>query len=469
LFDPRLGQPIAGPNRKGITTLGDVRAHPELLKNSGVSAELVAKLEVYQVGPLETLSPRMRYLQDLLAFQDKVIVYQDALGLNRELTKAAGRAPHVWNSPPLPKGPSPTRALRLFLSKDEGGIDNQRRHLRFQSQQIPGAAIRLKFLEMQLEVPEQALAILGNFTGQLFTLFAVQPREYFLHGRFDATFKRLERIRNVLETEEAAKPLEEAAFQKQLSAWRERVREAYLSQLVRKEADGPAKVNAVWNEDHYVLNVLQVDGEAPLERYEKRTLSLILLYSCREALGRQVSYLVATCLHEKAAQLQANLDVFAAAPGKNDLTIVKENTEYAWRNARAAWNKFLDRYVLIPQNLPKRLKEIALRWNPANPEYAVNLWEQLHLDLHITLDARLRLAEAQAHLQSSTSGLRELLSDLDAFQKSDLPKTLAQFQEYARAVPPVALRLELLQRDWQPNGNIHWLRDAVRMRREEGK
>ncbi len=462
LFDPRLGQPVAGPDGKGIATLGEVRARPELLKASGLFADQVTKLEVYQAVPIEALSARMRYLQDLLTFQDKVILYQDALALDRELTKIAGRPALVWNSPPLPKGPAPTRALRQFLSRDDGGIDTSERYLRFQRQQIPGSVLGLHFQELQLDVPEQALVQLSSFTVQLFNLFAVQPRDFFLHGQFDAAFKRLDRIRTVLETEEAATPLEKAEFQKQIADWRERVRQAYISLLVHKEPGGQAKVNALWNEDQYLLNVLQVESEIPLESFSKKTLSLILLNACREPLGRRVSYLAASCLHEKAAQLQANLD-FLTSTGK-DVAIVRENTDFAWRNARGAWTKYLDRYALFPPNVPKRLKEIALRWNPGNVDNAVSLWEQLVLDMHATFEARLLLAETQRYLNSSDSGLKELLEDLDAFQNSELPKTLAKYVENAKANGQVAKSLELLNRDWQPRGNIYWLRESARLK-----
>jgi hypothetical protein len=467
LFDPRLGQPVAGPDGKGTATLGEARARPELLKASGLSADQVTKLEVYQAIPIEALSARMRYLQGLLAFQDKVILYQDALALDRELTKVAGRPALVWNSPPLPKSPATTRALRQFLSKDDGGIDTSGRHLRFQRQQIPGAVLGLHLQEMRLDIPEQALVQLSSFTVQLFNLVAVQPREFFLHGQFDAAFKRLDRIRNVLETEEAANPLEKAEFQRQIAEWRERVRQAYISLLVHKEQNGQAKVSALWNEDQYLLNVLQVDSEIPLESYSKKTLSLIILNTCREPLGRQVSYLAASCLHEKAAQLQANLD-FLTSTGK-DVAIVKENADFAWRNARRAWGSYLDHYALFAPIVPMRLKEIAQRWNPANVENAVSLWEQLFLDMHATFEARLRLAETQVYLKSSDSGLKELLEDLDAFQNSDLPKTLAKYVEAAKAPGQVAKSLELLNRDWQPQGNIHWLRESVRLKAAQAK
>ena len=56
LFDPRLGRPVPGPGTKGIATLSDVQADPKLLTASGLAMDDVAKLEAFQVTPLEVLS-----------------------------------------------------------------------------------------------------------------------------------------------------------------------------------------------------------------------------------------------------------------------------------------------------------------------------------------------------------------------------------------------------------------------------
>ena len=278
--------------------------------------------------------------------------------------------------------------------------------------------------------------------------------------------KRVDRIRTVLETEEAAKPLEEAVFQNRLSAWRERVFKAYTSLVVRKEADGQAKVDALWKEDQYLLNVLHPESEFPLQSFEKKMLSLILLNACREPLGEQVNYLAASYAHEKAAKLQAT-QISLERAGK-DVTNVKVDADFAWRNARGAWNKYLERYHVSPQSLPKRLAEIPQRGTARELENVLYLWEQLHLDVHATIEARLRLAEAQQRLQGSSPALQALLADLDAFQKSDLPKSLSEFRERVRGNPLAAQRLELLARDWGPQGNIHWLREAAGARTEKG-
>jgi hypothetical protein len=463
LFDPRLGLPVPGPGNQSIATVDEARADPDLLKRSGIAAAVVPKLEAYQVGPLEALSPRMRYLQGLLERQDSVVLHVDALRVAGDLAKVSGRDGQVWV--PATKGPSPTRALRLFLPAEDGGIDKRSRHQRFKSQQIPAPAIlglqTMRLLHPQ-EIPELARDRLVSKIGELFDLYALQPKEFFLHGHFDATLKRVDRMRGVLETEEAAKPLEEDVFKKRLKDWRARVNEAYISFLVRKEASGEAKVEALWNEDQYLRNVFQIDSDFPLEKFEKKFLSLILFNACREPLGQQVNYLVASCVHEKAAQLQANLTTRAGA-GK-DVAAVRDDAGYAWKNARGQWNKFLDRYQFSVQAVPRRLAEIGQRWNNNEREAALNLWEQLHLDIHTTIEARLRLAEAQEQVQASSPALGDLEADLEALRKSDLPKVLNECLEKAGAAPALAQRLELLARDWSPQGYVHWMRESARGR-----
>ncbi len=404
----------------------------------------------------------MLFLQELLAIQDKVILHDDVLAAGRDFTKATGRPVSVWH---MPKGPSPTRALRLFLTPEDGGVDKQGRHQRFVLEQVPWPILLLQLQALHLvqpqDIPEQARELLFGNVRNLFTTFAVEPRDFFLHANFDAALKRVDRIRNVLEAEEAANPLQGPDFARELNAWRARVQEAYIAKIVRKDPNGSALVDSIWSDDQYLLNVLQADSEIPLNRFEKKLLSTLLFNVCRESLGQQGNYLVAACFHEKAAQLQANEDS-RAAKGQ-DVAVAKENAGYAWSNARGAWAKFHDRYGLNPRSLPQRLSAIQRRWNQGDTSTALFLWEQLHLDMHTTFEARLRLAEAQAHTLKSSPALKELLADLDNFEKSDLPKQLSECREKARGTA-IAQRLELLARDWSPSGNIHWLRENVRAR-----
>jgi hypothetical protein len=469
LFDPRLGMPIPGPGNKGIATLDEARADPGLLKVSGLSPDVVSKLEGYQAGPIEAMAPRMRYLQGLAQSQDKLVLFQDSAGAGRELAKATGRPVGVW--PSDPKRPSPARALRLFLSPEDGGIDKTSRHQRFQHQRLPEHWLLQQFQAMRLlnnqEVPKEARDILWRKAMELFTLFALQPKEFFLHGQLPDTLKRVDRMRNVLDSEEAARPLEDEDFKNMLNDWRARLSAAYVSFLVRNDPAGKAKVEALWVEDQYLLNLVSVDSEFPLQKFEKKFLTVLLLSACREPLGQEVNYLVASCRHEKAAQLQAGLQAWSAA-GK-DAAKIQEDAEPAWKNARSEWSRYVERYQLTPATFRTRWATIVQNWDRLDRETAVSLIEQLHRDLHISLQARLRLAEAQQHLKASNSSLPSLLSDLEALQASNVAKEMNECVDKARPTPPLANRLELLARDWGPQGNLRWLTEAARQRAGSGK
>src|SRR5262249_30724432 len=137
------------------------------------------------------------------------------------------------------------------------------------------------------------------------------PKEAFLHGQYSAALKPIDRMRSALDIDEAAKPQEDAVFREELNTWRSRVQDAYLS-LIKGDPTGPAKVESIWREDQYLINLLQLDSEIPLSSFKKRMLSTILFNACRESMGREVQYFLAASQHERAAGLQANQNVLAA-------------------------------------------------------------------------------------------------------------------------------------------------------------
>ena len=105
--DPGLVRPAPGPARPRPQSKRDrhlcrARALRYLLKLSSIPADAIAKLEIYQVGPLEALSAEAD-LQNMLKFQDKIILYQDALGVVAHLAKVAGHDATALGLDPLPR------------------------------------------------------------------------------------------------------------------------------------------------------------------------------------------------------------------------------------------------------------------------------------------------------------------------------------------------------------------------------
>jgi hypothetical protein len=118
--------------------------------------------------------------------------------------------------------------------------------------------------------------------------------------------------------------------------------------------------------------------------------------------------------------------------------------------------KYLNAYALTARAVPGRLNDIN------KPGIAFDLWEQLHLDLHDTLAARLCLAQAQRHLQGKSPAQAELLAELAALRKSGLSQALDQALQNARGRPALAQRLEWLSHDWSPQGHLYWLEESAR-------
>src|SRR5439155_2806604 len=75
LFDARLGLPLPGPNGQGVATLAQIRSDPAALKPLDldpklpydVTAERAKQAQVYVSVPLTSLSPRMHFLQGVIA------------------------------------------------------------------------------------------------------------------------------------------------------------------------------------------------------------------------------------------------------------------------------------------------------------------------------------------------------------------------------------------------------------------
>ncbi len=479
LFDPRLGTPIAAakaqvPKEKedgrraeksGVATLAQANANHELLTASGFPADAAQKLQVFLAPPLAALAPRMRYLEGVLSAMDQISLHQDFAKTWRSFELHGPVA--VWNERGEPKAPppSPVRALRLILPADDGGIDKTGRIQRYLLNQFPLGSIVGHYNDMKIyrELSDQPRTMLLQKTMELFGVFYIQPEEHLLRGQFTEALKRLERIRTVAEMEEAAHQPDNAAVQKRIAEWRERVRGAYL-ELARKESGAQAKVNQLWNEDQYLLHLFQVDSEIPLAKFEKKTLSFILLHACREALGQQVAELEAARWHEKAAHAQALADALAAQGKDNDR--FQREAKSGWVNARGSWSKYLDRYPLNAVAVSRRLEAIHRKWIADEYEGAVALWELLHADMHALLDARLRLAESQTRLGSEAlaqSTYNTLLDDIAQLKKSDIQKGLAASQE-GTGDRVHAARLELLARSWAPQGHLAWLEREVRAR-----
>jgi hypothetical protein len=456
LFDPRLGLPVPGPQGQGIATLAEVRAQPELLTFSGIAPDQLKDAAARSGYPLPALAPRMKALEDLLSGQERVFLHHDLAIWQRHLA-AAGLPPAPW---PAQASPAPPRAFRLFYPPEEGGIDKRQRYAHFKLLQAPLPPAIYKLQEMRLfaELPDDARIVMTNFLGDLFEKYYLQPRAALLRGQHEAVLKRIDRIGSVIEQADAAAPIAESQFQQAIAQWRERLNEAYLSQ-------DEGRVKQFWSEDQHVLALLQVDDPVPPQKYQRKMLTYILLRACRATLGNHVEALKAACWEDKAAKLQVQWDERRQA-GK-ELRGIKDDAQSAWRNTRSAWANFLDRADVNPSQVRSRLEPIAFLWNQGQKELALGLWDQLHLDVHRALEARVRLAEANHRLGQTPlakAALAKLRDDVAALTQQEQPRKLLQeCLDQVRDQPTGthAKRLELLARDWTPDGTLASFHDRV--------
>jgi hypothetical protein len=99
LFDCGLGLPIPGPGGRGVATLEEAIADPEVLDGLDLPgrpypthrAELAgAKLRVLVDSTVGTMSPRMRQLQLNLAGPDRMVLFRDPADADAAFAKALG-------------------------------------------------------------------------------------------------------------------------------------------------------------------------------------------------------------------------------------------------------------------------------------------------------------------------------------------------------------------------------------------
>src|SRR5262249_47905103 len=97
LFDTRLGLPVPGPNHVGVATLRRAAAQPEILKALTIEQSLpydaspdhLRAAQVLVSCPLAGMSPRMKYLQNVLAHVEGVKLWGDPLATLKRFKRAA--------------------------------------------------------------------------------------------------------------------------------------------------------------------------------------------------------------------------------------------------------------------------------------------------------------------------------------------------------------------------------------------
>jgi len=468
LFDPRLGMPVQTAAGK-VASLQEVQGDAKLLAPSEITAEQFKSAEWRLVCPLYSLPLRMRELERALAGYDRITLYCDAVKLKDDLSRLTKMPVSIWSGP--------VRALRNSLSPDEGGTDKTARLKRLQADRLPVGSMVLALKQIKLG-PEQLVNpalqhLMLGVIGGLVDKYDTWPAEMSLRGKEEEVIKRLERIQVFLDAYNLENLNDDADAHKEISQWRALAANAYEA-LALKDPRAQSLVNQLWGEDQYLTALLQVDMEDLPEKYakNKKVLTRIVAHAIRDYLDLRSRWLRAQLWQDKAERDQAIADRAGA-----DNKAAAGNAKSAWFNAKVNWQIYLDKGGLGPTGRARRLEMIeVLLKSPAEergPTHALRQIMAMHVELHQYFAASINRARALHYegneaaigvLQTLDNDLGDLLEKKgpggEPELKSEVSKVLAALQGPERDMS--ASSVELLQRDWAPQGNVYWLKRHVR-------
>jgi hypothetical protein len=460
LFDPRLGVPIPGP--AGVATLEEIRTRPQLLptiQSDGVPAyratpEQVAKAEVFVAPPLSALSPRMRFLEGLVADFDRVRLANDpAKLLERFGPEKAG----VWGA-----GTANAPALLLwnFLPPDQGGVDKSGRDAWFRRKQIPWLTIRLRVPELPTLEAENPIA---HVVSVLYETYDVRPRELLWRGKFDEATRRLVRIHDEYQAEREAFR-DPAHVRRVQGEWPAHVKKVYLTLVTAKAAaqqepgneriqselrTAKKQVEALM-EDEYLGGLMSgvdevglMKEKAPNQKQDqprRGLLTSVVLLATTSTLGADTAYLQALVRQERAELAQGRRQ---QKPDKAaDATALR-----AWRNTQKGWETYLAEYPYTSDEAARRLYGIFRldRQNELFPASAVSLLEEIFQDVAMQGQAqflRARALEMAGDLAAARETLQKMPAELTALEKVLESVEKGGLQEIRRVIDS---RLRLLE------------------------
>jgi hypothetical protein len=481
LFDPRLGLPVPGPDG-GIATLAQLRSQPEILKQFDLKApyeydvkpEQAAKAEVHLALPLSALSPRMRFLENVLGAQDRVnLALRPALLVERFEAAKAGpvRVGNRRSEPGKPAPRTPTRALRESLPPEQGGVDRWNRYVKEELSLVPWFPIKQALKEMKIEegLGKHAEENLIPFVvRELFRLYGQGPRDQILRGRFEEASKRLVRLERALGEYRDA-PLDDKTFTEQLGALRARILKAL------REGGGDQKIPDLILGEDQVLQVLMLPNEPEVDRRKlnKGLLGAIVFRAADSPLRKQVAYLQALRWQEKAERLQARLAQLAAGKGGAADRLGGEAAD-AWHNARSSWDQYLQDNPLTPGVIAGRAERAQELWQEGNKDTAIVLLDNLFRELRQSLAARCleaRALQASGEGPAAAKALERLRDEARAAEGAKVLQAVrAAVLQEAPAPARESVDVDLFG-DLRPGGTLHWTayRAGLELRRLSGK
>jgi transglutaminase-like putative cysteine protease len=344
LYETRMGLPLPGPKDAGNASLAQVRSQPDILQSLSadekhryeVTADQAKQAEAHFACPLSGLTPRMRWLQEKMASEQKVqlaVVPAARLEALETAAKGGGAPVKVWNTPGDPN--TPVRIIRSTVPPEEGGTDKAHRREQWLLELVPWAFMSPTVRDM----PGDPGRRLKEFFARPFLSLAMEPnwpRDMALRGRYRDATSMLVRLRDVFQQLRSDKQTGGDVDAK-LAKWRDRAVSAYAN-LLRAQQGGPAgnpaglgtaqaEVNALWKESDKLVMWLQAAAAEPLIA--------------------DTTYQLALCQQEQAERAQGTVERTrrtGKAPSESERTAAQD----AWRSAADWWATYLDDYPNSP-------------------------------------------------------------------------------------------------------------------------
>jgi hypothetical protein len=472
LFDPRLGSALMGKDGKSILTLKDALDEPALLQPALITPSQAKQMEAWLVCPLYAMSPRLLELQRGLSRHDAIVLHLNAAELKKEIAKATTLPIKVWNPPGQGKATpnSPTRNLRLFVPKQEGGLDETNRVARVSQARVPITNFLANYERINFTaklLPKTAHELMLGVSADLFNKYDLQTREMYLRGLYDSMLRRHERLQSFAKDDGLIGLASNPEFRAELVAWQKQMTLANADaqhEDPKIKAKGQQAMQGLWSRDRFIGWLVELNKEEKLDRkHEKTVLTRVLAVGMREYFDFEMARAQASINQEKAEFAQALLL-------KNPADYARKEARDAWLVAKSSWAIYLDRIVL-DSTIKQRMEQ--LQQVPGEQlDKRIALLETLHLEIHKYFQARLLLAECLEHLEGAETVRAEferIKGAIEALEKKGLLH--AEIKGLVTALPQLKLsppsqayfqtRLELLARDWSEQGHYFWMKQRI--------
>jgi hypothetical protein len=339
LFDTRMGLALPGPKGDGIATLRQVRADRDLLGALtvdpaypyDVTPTQAARAEVHVVFFPSELSPRMRYLEGLLAANNPVRLTGDPVAVKekfREATRGQGVEIRLWNRPGDPD--TPARVQRRFLPPEEGGGDRTDQKVQALRQLIPWEKLPPLIPKLRGEQGQR----LAQVFGQMFLEFYTNPRkphELLLRGRFDEATGAFMQAREGLKKAALAY---DPDLEKRVTQWSEALFRAQerFRELRQQTPAGQAETDPGVEEAKAEVDRIWQEGQEAMAQ--------LLLGAAGEQIGGETTYYLALAKQEQAERHPAR----SRQSGRNPSPAAAKEAQTAWQEAADWWDTFAREY-----------------------------------------------------------------------------------------------------------------------------